>query len=238
MSSKVRIRVARVTAPPFFAPWIGDAYRRRRDDPEDSCCDGRWHIMGESHYGNETDRHADATIGVVQELAIPGYRFFDTLLSVVTGKPKEALDRAADWSNFAFSNFVQDILPDENRRPERSNWQSGREAFFGQLSATRPKQLLVVGREQWGNLPDEGYNPVQAFRVDPQGELFEDVGIYAYQIGQETMFTIATWIYHPSSRGRLNIARAAERVRAVTMVSCNILSALQRDEEGWFYESD
>lgn len=236
--AKVRLPIAQVTGNARFEPWIGDYYRVRRDDADDSCCDGLWHVMGESHYGDEEEPGSDATRRVVRELAIPGYRFFDVLLSVVAGQSVELLDREAEWSKLAYSNFVQDLLPSDARRPQKVHWQAGRDAFFAQLAMTCPKQLLVVGRENWDNLPVEGFTPVPPFTTHLQDEPVDGVGIYGFCIGDQAHFTVATWMYHPSSRGLLDIAAAARRVQSVAMVSCNILSALERDDEGWFYHSD
>lgn len=190
--------------------------------------------MGESQYGNEEDRHANVTISVMRALALPEYRFFDTLLAIVTDGSAETLGRQKEWARLAFSNFVQTILPEDDRRPGTADWQSGRDAFFGQLALTRPKQLLVVGRQQWEQLPSVGYMPVPPFKFD--GRQIENVGIYAYDVNGEVAFTVATCIYHPSSRGRLKIPDARRQLRAVEAISCNLLSAMQRDDEGWYYE--
>lgn len=226
-----RIEPASITNQPFFAPWIGDEYDRRRDASladQDSCCDGLWHIMGESHYGESSDRKPNFTQAVVEELALSGYRFFDTIISIAADIPVADLQREREWGRFAYSNFVQDILPDEDRRPHNHHWNSARDAFFGQLAITRPKQLLVVGKTVWDNLPIEGYTPIDPFRVMPDWDEVE-AGIYAYDVGGQTAFTIATWIYHPSSRGRLDVELARSRVRSVTMAGCNILSDLKHD---------
>lgn len=58
--------------------------------------------------------------------------------------------------------------------------------------------------------------------------------MYAYEVEGGAAFTVATCIYHPSSRGMLDVDAARRHVRAVTTVSCNILSEVQHDEQDWF----
>jgi len=234
-----RIVAARPSASATFRPWMGERYREQVElaaAGRTSCCDGLWHIMGESHYGDPAEAGEQFTIQVVEELAIKGYPFFDTVLSVVLDREVNDDNRRSGWSEVAFSNFVQDVLPDGQRRPTADHWQKGRQIFFAQLAETKPKQLLVVGAQQWQNLPNEGFVP---FRLPDQTSdaSRDDAGLYAYEVDGSTHFTLATWIYHPSSYGRLDIAAARERVRQFTMASCNILSDLGRDEQGWFYDA-
>jgi len=235
---EIRISPAKPTTKPFFDPWMGNGYRCARNAllaGQSSCRDGLWHVMGESHYGTRADDRPTMTQDVMGRLALAqnGYPFFDTLLMIVTGKARTDLDRPADWDGFAYSNFVQDVLPDDDRRPYKEHWRRASDAFFAQLAITRPKQLLVVGRTQWDNLPTSGYTPIET--ASPfGGDRIRDLGLYAYDVEGETAFTIATFIYHPSSRGKLNINDARQHVRTVTTVSCNIIDAIRRDDEGWY----
>lgn len=156
MARRVPIIPAADGGAPAFQPWMGAGYQAARAASlagESACCDGLWHVMGESHYGDGNEAIPPLTQRVMRDLAIPGYRFFDTVLAVAADKPIAELDREGDWSRFAFSNFVQTLLTRENRRPGPADWQSGKDAFFAQLRLTRPKQLLVVGRQQWDQLP-------------------------------------------------------------------------------------
>jgi hypothetical protein len=193
--------------------------------------------MGESHCGDAADARPTITQDVVRHLGLGGYLYFDTILSAVADKDVEALDRSCDGAQLAYSNFVQDVLPDDDRRPDYTHWLRAREAFFGQLAIARPRQLLVVGKQIWENFSDAHYVRLDPF-ISPWSEkLVEDVLLYAYEVGDRVEFTLATWIYHPSSRGLLNLQAARERVRAVTAVTCNVFSSVQRDGNGYFVES-
>ncbi len=212
-------------------PWLGDAYQRASREIKGRD-DGHWHVMGESHYGQPEEQNSAFTRNVIRQLAIPGYGFFDRLLSIVAREPAADLDREAGWSRLAYSNFVQELLPDTDRRPTASHWAAGREAFFGQLAITRPPQLLIVGRQQWDNLPTEGGAPLPAL-VAADGSTVEDAWLYAYRVGNETAFTVAVWVYHPSSRGLLNVEAARARVRAVAEMTPSILSRLTEHKGRW-----
>lgn len=240
MGEIVRISPAKLIGQPFFDPWIGDDYRLAREAAlagESSCCGGLWHIMGESHYGKPEEYSPGFTRVMIEEACSPrASRFFDTILSIATGKPFADIERRADWSRFAFSNFVQDMLPKTRKRPNEAEWRRGRDAFFGQLVLTRPKQLLIVGKTQWEWTPKAGYIPIAPFQPAINSGGGTEAGVYAYEVEGEIAFTLVTWVYHPSSWGELDVEVAQQRVRELTNIGCNVLSELQCDKNGWFYE--
>lgn len=232
-----RLQVAKAAEPPTFDPWLGDVYAQRlrqSDSGQLGCCEPLWHVMGESHYGDPGDAGRGFTKKVILEKALEGYDFFDTLLSIVLDTENASDDRKTGWSKLAFSNFVQESLAVREDRSKLA-WEDGASRFFGQLALTRPRQLLVVGAEQWGKLPSEGFAAIQLPDYGQQSSR-DDFGAYVYEAAGSTHVTLATWIYHPSSRGKLDIAEARRRVRDLAIASCNIRSDFGQDEQGWFYD--
>lgn len=233
--AKIKLEIASVEDVPCFDIWIGSDYRRRLAewDARTNVCSGILHVMGESHYGEASENTNRVTIDTFEHLAFTGYPFFNTCLSIVVNKPAADLDPPVDWQSYAFSNFVQDMLPPENRRPSEQHWAKARRTFFAQLATTRPRQLLVVGREQWEALPTAG--GTRLGKLPGEVEV-DDAWLYSYEVDGSVYFTVAIWAYHPSSRGLLDIKTAQERVRTVTLNCWNIQSQITSEDGSWFLE--
>lgn len=235
---RIPIPIARLDQAPLFEPWRGEGYRSRqilRASGQASCCNGLWHVMGESHYGETDETLPGFTSDVIERMALPGYPFFDAVLSVATDQDVGLLDRPALWGGFSYSNLVQRMLA-PSERPDRIDWVDARRAFYGQLAITKPTQLLVVGKEQWDNLPNDGGIRLPPIPLWDGSAMIDDLWLYAFQIDADVHFTIATWMYHPSSRGLLDAGYTRKKVKTVDMAICNIMSSIERIDNEWFLE--
>jgi hypothetical protein len=167
-----------------FKPWMGS-----------TCLDANplrspLLILGESHYGTYDE---DLTSHVIGEYVNgKNYRFFTTLMQVVTGKNKSETDRAEFWSSVNFYNFIQEIVGDHARiRPTKEMWQSAIEPFQEVIESIRPHHMLVVGRQLWGNLPASGE---RGRDISFNGQA-RDTWLYPHRSG----ICHATWVYHPAN---------------------------------------
>lgn len=222
---------------PFYDPWIGAEYadRRRRIQNDDHFSGSNWfvHVLGESHYVDDAAENSrDLTKRVVCRYSDPAGSsavFFNRVLQAVQGCDYYAVNRDG-WSDIAFSNYVQTPMSASRVPPNDEQWAQAAKSLVGQLSITQPRVLLVLGKRNWDwftyNHSDimDSAPPLDVFR---NGSKIEDAKILAYQLGAQTLFTIAVWTYHPSS-SRFNGQAANDRVIAADMFHDNLIIEKQK----------
>lgn len=167
----------------YYEPWKGRNYGNNNK---------RLFILGESHYG---DDKSDATIRYTKQYCEGKFsaRFWTITMQIVSGKHNSELNRFEFWNNVAFYNFIQEPVGDDARvRPTIKMWEKAQQPFKQVLDKLKPTHMLVLGKELWENLPNEG----------KQGPLLKipkcenrDTWIYPCKDGE----VLATWVYHPSS---------------------------------------
>ncbi len=176
-----------------FLPWVGKNY----GEPNYPSL----LIVGESHY-DWTDRaqpEADITRTVVQEWAIEKRSpFFRKIVAICRGElPKDLETQREFWDSVAFYNYVQEFAGDGPRqRPNLGMWPRSEEAFRTVLDKLHPKLILVLGRQNWENMPK---------REGSAGELLKSIdGPYSYTWFYPAAVSghaLAFHVMHPSSPG-------------------------------------
>lgn len=198
----------------------------------------RFHVLGESHYdeGPVDEQHLDpsTTKDVVRTWALKrnsGGAFFTRVASVVLNEAPDTFDRQAAWSEFAFSNFVQEFMAGPRIAPSPAAWKDAQTRFFGQLAITQPEVLVVLGSRQWDQLPSVGVAiPGMKFDVHPDWAPVMDAWLYPYWVAGSLVCTIAVKVVHPSAGfGRWNWRTAAERAHTAAFCHSNVLE--------WFYDN-
>lgn len=172
-------------AEPFFIPWVGARYLEQEK---------RLLILGESHYSeDELDRHA--TIDFTQHY-IDGWRhrFWTILMQIVRGQPHWEIDSGDFWADFAFYNYVQEVVGDSpGIAPTEAMFAAAKEPFQTVLERLQPHRILVLSARLWDRLAPEGEaGPALAF-----GGQVRDTLVYRHAGGT----ALASWIPHPSRIG-------------------------------------
>lgn len=222
---------AKTTDLPFFNPWIGEQYQQwLKADAEtniDNICLDRLHLLGESHYSEESPS-SSWTQDVIRRHAChegPGIPFLTKALQIIDWDRAPA-DRAEAWSRLAYSNFLQTPLSYPREKIRFELWEEARSAFFATLAITRPNVLVCLGRRVFENLPDVGCRVPWNLAPNEEGQPINDAWLYQYETEYGRRATVAVWVYHPSAPKWFNVAEAKRRVLGVRMQYSNIMCAL------------
>jgi hypothetical protein len=124
-------------------------------------------VLGESHYDDVPSGlpvHLLTNRIILDEIegGHPG-AFFSNIFATCQGrKPKlgrddeSVSDRREFWDAICYANYVQRLLPTPGYRSTRDDWASSIPALEPLLNALQPDLIMVLGRENWTNLPDLG----------------------------------------------------------------------------------
>lgn len=221
----------------FFEPWIGPDYQRMREQGNRHVLqsDGWAHpyqILGESHYGRAEDYKPDLTRCIVERCGFrsdqgPCSAFFAKVLQLFVGDhltdAGKSATRQEHWRKLAFSNYIQELLPEPGAAPSADQWKRAREAFPAHLAATTPQVLVVLGERLWENLPREFGFPVgKLLSMDQQLEV-NDAWAYVYEHGGRKYLTLAICVTHPSAGdGAFKSETDAKRVLTTALFYSNI----------------
>jgi hypothetical protein len=174
-----------------FRPWIG------KDYGEHSRFGIPLLIMGDSHYGGDSDFYTGFTTKVTLEHRC-SHRFWQSITRACSDHDdisKE--DSTALWDSIAFYNYCQTGLTN-SYIPTREMYLRSIPAFREVLAVLRPKCIVVVCERTWNRLPDGS-------ELERQGENIRIPGAGAerttwlYSIGSGD-FAHTSRIPHPSMR--------------------------------------
>lgn len=227
----------------FFEPWVGRDYARLKQQQfeeqgavlEPSVWAHPFHVLGESHYGDQTEYEPNFTRSLVEKCGHSSTygkcsAFFAKVLKIVQADEHPELTREQHWQKLAFSNYIQDLMQGPRVAPSAEQWERGREAFPEQLKATTPGTLLVLGQRLWKNLPrDFGF---QVSKLEAMSGLVtvEEAWAYVYEVNGVKRLSLAVYVIHPSAGGGAFKWRiAAERARTVAVYHSNIAVSEQFD---------
>lgn len=196
-----------------FKPWIGAEYAKTRDwrvgmlsgnSTGEQGSGFPVHVMGESHYGTQDENTPDNTLRIMEKCAFAPSdcsRFFTKLANLFVDAASEAADRGyrrRAWDRLAFSNYIQEVLPDLGIAPNGKQLATAEEAFFEQLRLTAPTILLVVSYRLWQSLPVT--NCVSAGHIScygPKGATLPESRVYTCRVGNTYIWTHAICVPHP-----------------------------------------
>jgi hypothetical protein len=136
-----------------FEPWIGSRFTQANRFGT------RVLVLGESHYGPESETRSTVTTEVVRKLAQNERHAFFTKISKVLLEldGKTWLDnnsRSEVWEHIAFYNYIQGFVGTESRvRPSPELWNAAQVPFFQVLEKLTPQVILVLGKELSQHLP-------------------------------------------------------------------------------------
>ena len=138
----------------IFEPWIGSKYTA------DNRFDLRVLVLGESHYGEESESGATVTSEVVRQYAQDErHAFFTKVSKVLLGLDEKTwIDdeaRGEVWEHVAFYNYIQGFVSNESRvRPSTEMWTAAQDPFLHVLASLKPNVILVLGKELIAHLPE------------------------------------------------------------------------------------
>ncbi len=135
-----------------FQPWVGNKFNG------DNRFGVRVLILGESHYGQESEIQPTVTTEVVRLLAQQKrHAFFTKLSKLLLGLDgKTWIDnntRGEVWEHIAFYNYIQSFVSDSRVRPSTEMWDAAREPFLGIFHDLKPDVVLVLGKELATHVP-------------------------------------------------------------------------------------
>jgi hypothetical protein len=137
----------------IFQPWIGNLYKANNRFGT------RILVLGESHYGDESETKQTVTTEVVRRLAQDErHPFFTKVSKVLLGCYENTWlndeERAEVWEHVAFYNYIQGFVSTDARvRPTAEMWKNSREPFFQIVRELHPQLILVLGIELGRNIP-------------------------------------------------------------------------------------
>jgi len=158
-------------------------------------------IVGESHYGSEewTQDSPSFTKNAVQDWAVDrGSHFFTKIASLCIGKPPiDAMERLNFWESVAFYNYIQEFVGEAPRtRPTAQMWFRSWTPFKAVLNTLKPQLILVLGRQNWYNMPQLGGTAGEP--LVGLGNPYADTWLYPTDPGEHA---VAFHVSHPSSWG-------------------------------------
>ncbi len=136
---------------PRFRPWKGEGYGERNN----LGLPARLLILGESHYGKESDGwDSELTKAVVQDYIEGGvYPFFTKVFHTVLG-PDTPAQRSLFFDSIAFYNYVQRSVGDASDiPPTKEMWEEAAAPFRATLECLRPTHIVACGMRLWDNMP-------------------------------------------------------------------------------------
>lgn len=128
----------------IFQPWIGSRYYA------DNRFGQRVLVLGESHYGDDSEISSDFTSRVVQDLAKnQRSSFFTKVSKVLLGLNSDHWlddkERGDVWEHVAFYNFIQGFVSTEARvRPSDEMWENSKEPFLELINTLKPQIILAM----------------------------------------------------------------------------------------------
>ena len=174
-----------------FQPWQGQSYLTSAP---------RLMIVGESHWDwlGRTDVEACVTKNVVSRAIEQRAGFFAKIAALCLGEPpSNTEEREAFWESVSFYNYVQSFAGNAPRvRPTRSMWRQSEPAFAVVLKELKPQLIVVLGRQNWENMPELG--GMAGEPLTTLGSPYADTWLYPTDGGE---YAPAFHVRHPSSWG-------------------------------------
>jgi hypothetical protein len=170
-------------------PWISENYLNKQNGEE------RVLLLGESHYGEQTDTIMNFTNEVIQDVIdgtiCSGYRYYTML-----GKLFNESDRSEIFMNCAFSNLIQTILEKPRKNPSKEELDTIHDAFWEILRITKPTKVIVTSQRAWEYWLPDGH---------PRGQRISDISVNnryttVWHYRFDDVDCKAIGIGHPSSR--------------------------------------
>ena len=128
----------------IFHPWVGSNYSSSRY---------RVLLLGDSHYGEETEAHNRLTQDVITywclERKQPG-RFFTCIIWTLFGNRDDMDDK---FSKVAFYNYVQRLMPEPRRAPSRDDYEAAKKPFIEVLNKLSPDFVISFGEGMTWHFP-------------------------------------------------------------------------------------
>jgi hypothetical protein len=82
-------------------------------------------------------------------------KFFTTIFATCRGHLPNDKERIEFWNSVAYYNYIQEFVGDSPRQSHPYElWPRYEPAFAEVLSRLKPQLVLVIGRLNWGNIPD------------------------------------------------------------------------------------
>ena len=167
----------------YFKPWVGKSYGKNAV---------KLLILGESHYA-EKKTSQNFTIELTLEYANGElkHRFWTQIMQVISGKPHQEIDKKEFWGNYAFYNYIQDVVAvSAGVKPTKKMVEAAREPFFEVLLELKPSHVIVLSKRLWESLPNDGVSG-ESIRIGN-----DERETWIYTVADHLVK--ATWLPHPS----------------------------------------
>jgi hypothetical protein len=121
----------------LFKPWIGSFFTKNYRDVRSPL------FLGESHYKADLPED-EFTIRCINKYALSDrpLRYFTKMVRAFYERD---VDRKEAWQHVAFSNLIQESLPDSRIPPTEGQWERGCKAFPLILEYVQPSCLVIYG---------------------------------------------------------------------------------------------
>ena len=195
----------------LYNPWVGKRFNSgdRRLIPEGV----RLLVLGDSAYDDGT-----GDPGTPSYPAMPDYPCIIMKDTVMAGRALPFFtgisrmlagnvwindpDYREVWHEIAFTEYVQEPLRGDNRKPTRQQYENGKEPFFEVVRELRITHVIAMGRRLWDAMPYD-WDGISAMSVDmgqqglPVAGAGALHGIYQYQ--SDRLRFLASGVYHTRS---------------------------------------
>jgi hypothetical protein len=157
-----------------FEPWTGSKYETT------GIADIRVLIIGESHYGIDSEASTEFTTEVVNNCVYldeyPRRPFFKKVSKLVlrmqTGQYLSDELHRDTWDRVAFYNYIQDILPAARMRPTGEMWEHAERVFPIAIAKLNPDLVIVMGKELRRHFPTSLCKAEVCFTEHPSSSSF------------------------------------------------------------------
>lgn len=126
-------------------PWIGDGFNNPTYNAHSML------VLGESHYDENSSVKKDYTVNLICNYirgTNPKTRFWTNVAQLISGIHNSAkeFDREKIWHDFAFYNYIQEIVGDHPRiDPDLKKYRQSEAAFFDVINKLKPELVIVLG---------------------------------------------------------------------------------------------
>ncbi|WP_347261157.1 hypothetical protein [Rudaea sp.] len=187
--------------PIVFEPWKGKHYKKP------AVFGKRVLVLGESHYDWESEKEKqidqmplDQKRSLTQRCiqgqidGTESFKFWTNIAATFLGHLPNSAEKKSFWHSVAFYNYVQSIVGFwARKRPTKELWLEAQTPFVNVLNDLKPEVIIVLGFENWDNLPNLDGHAGPRIDGTRRGDI--DTWHYPYSGGS----CLAYRIRHPSS---------------------------------------
>jgi hypothetical protein len=171
-------------------PYLGTSFKDRRLLLLGESCYS-WIDEGTSERCHPQLDHPSLTVcWAIQDVPRTDHPMCQMMTRGLCGEYAPSLEaRRAAWASVAFTNYIPVTVGVGSRvRPKKAHWEMASNEWRDLLARTRPRNIVVIGKQLWDHLPD-GDDKV------------DDIAkVAVYRLTDNSPVT-CRWMYHPAAGG-------------------------------------